>query len=39
MKKITLQGHNSLVNGTEEVELTEAVMDKQDYPKRMIEVK
>jgi len=41
MKKITLQGiYNSLVNGTEEVELTEAVMDKARLSiKRMIEVK
>ena len=41
MKKITLQGiYNSLVNGTEEVELTEAVMDKARISiKRMIEVK
>ena len=40
MKKITLQGiYNSLVNGTEEVELTEAVMDKARLSiKRMIEV-
>ena len=41
MKKITLQGiYNSLVNGTEEVKLTEAVMDKARLSiKRMIEVK
>ena len=41
MKKITLQGiYNSLVNGTEEVELSEAVMDKARLSiKRMIEVK
>ena len=41
MKKITLQGiYNSLVNGTEEVELTEAVMNKARLSiKRMIEVK
>ena len=41
MKKITLQGiYNSLINGTEEVELTEAVMDKARLSiKRMIEVK
>ena len=41
MKKITLEGiYNSLVNGTEEVELTEAVMDKARLSiKRMIEVK
>ena len=41
MKKITLQGiYNSLVNGTAEVELTEAVMDKARLSiKRMIEVK
>ena len=41
MKKITLQGiYKSLVNGTEEVELTEAVMDKARLSiKRMIEVK
>ena len=41
MKKITLQGiYNRLVNGTEEVELTEAVMDKARLSiKRMIEVK
>ena len=41
MKKITLQGiYNSLVNGTEEVTLTEAVMDKARLSiKRMIEVK
>ena len=41
MKKIKLQGiYNSLVNGTEEVKLTEAVMDKARLSiKRMIEVK
>ena len=41
MKKITLQGiYNSLVNGTEEVKLTEEVMDKARLSiKRMIEVK
>ena len=41
MKKITLQGiYNSLINGTEEVKLTEAVMDKARLSiKRMIEVK
>ena len=41
MKKITLQGiYNSLVKGTEEVKLTEAVMDKARLSiKRMIEVK
>ena len=41
MKKITLQGiYNSLTNGTEEVKLTEAVMDKARLSiKRMIEVK
>ena len=41
MKKITLQGiYNSLINGTEEVELTKAVMDKARLSiKRMIEVK
>ena len=41
MKKITLQGiYNSLVNGTEEVKLSKAVMDKARLSiKRMIEVK
>ena len=41
MKKITLQGiYNSLTNGTDEVKLTEAVMDKARLSiKRMIEVK
>ena len=41
MKKITLQGiYNSLTNGTEEVKLTEAVMNKARLSiKRMIEVK
>ena len=41
MKKITLQGiYNSLVKGTEEVKLTEAVMNKARLSiKRMIEVK
>ena len=41
MKKITLQGiYNSLVNGTEEVTLSKAVMDKARLSiKRMIEVK
>ena len=41
MKKITLQGiYNSLVNGTEEVKLSEAIMDKARASiKRMIEVK
>ena len=41
MKKITLQGiYNSLVNGTEEVRLSKAVMDKARLSiKRMIEVK
>ena len=41
MKKITLQGiYNSLVNGTEEVKLSEAIMDKARLPiKRMIAVK
>ena len=41
MKKITLQGiYNTLINGTEEVKLTEAVMDKARLSiKRMIEVK
>jgi len=41
MKKITLQGiYNSLVNGTEEVKLSEAVMDKARASiKRMIAVK
>ena len=41
MKKITLQGiYNSLVNGMEEVKLTEEVMDKARLSiKRMIEVK
>ena len=41
MKKITLQGiYNSLTNGTDEVKLTEAIMDKARLSiKRMIEVK
>ena len=41
MKKITLQGiYNSLTNGTDEVKLTDAVMDKARLSiKRMIEVK
>ena len=41
MKKITLQGiYNSLVNGTEEVRLSEAIMDKARASiKRMIAVK
>lgn len=41
MKKITLQGiYNSLVNGTDEVKLTDAVMDKARLSiKRMIAVK
>ena len=41
MKKITLQGiYNSLTKGTEEVKLTEAVMNKARLSiKRMIEVK
>ena len=41
MKKITLQGiYNSLTNGTEEVKLTEAIMNKARLSiKRMIEVK
>jgi len=41
MKKITLQGiYNSLANGTEEVKLSEAVMDKARASiKRMIAVK
>ena len=41
MKKITLQGiYDSLVNGTEEVKLSKAVMDKARLSiKRMIEVK
>ncbi len=41
MKKITLQGiYNSLVNGTEEVKLTEAIMNKARLSiKRMIAVK
>ena len=41
MKKITLQGiYNSLVNGTEEVKLSEAIMDKARLSiKRMIAVK
>jgi quinolinate synthase len=41
MKKITLKGiYNSLVNGTEEVKLSKAVMDKARLSiKRMIEVK
>ena len=41
MKKITLKGiYNSLVNGTEEVKLSEAVMDKARASiKRMIAVK
>ena len=40
MKKITLQGiYNSLVNGTEEVKLSEAIMDKARLSiKRMIAV-
>ena len=41
MKKITLQGiYNSLTNGTDEVKLTDAVMDKARLSiKKMIEVK
>jgi len=41
MKKITLQGiYNSLTNGTDEVKLTDEVMDKARLSiKRMIEVK
>ena len=41
MKKITFQGiYNSLTNGTDEVKLTDAVMDKARLSiKRMIEVK
>jgi len=41
MKKITLQGiYNSLTNGTDEVKLTDAVMDKARLSiSRMIEVK
>ena len=41
MKKITLQGiYNSLTNGTDEVKLTDAIMDKARLSiKRMIEVK
>ena len=41
MKKITLQGiYNSLVNGTDEVKLTKAIMDKARLSiKRMIAVK
>ena len=41
MKKITLQGiYNSLINGTDEVKLTDAVMDKARLSiKKMIEVK
>ena len=41
MKKITLQGiYNSLTNGTDEVKLTDTVMDKARLSiKRMIEVK
>ena len=41
MKKITLQGiYNSLINGTDEVKLTDAVMNKARLSiKRMIEVK
>ena len=41
MKKITLQGiYDSLTNGTDEVKLTDAVMDKARLSiKRMIEVK
>ena len=41
MKKITLEGiYNSLVNGTEEVRLSETIMDKARASiKRMIEVK
>ena len=41
MKKITLQGiYNSLVNGTEEVKLSEAIMDRARLSiKRMIAVK
>ena len=41
MKKITLQGiYNSLTNGTDEVKLTDAVMNKARLSiKRMIEVK
>ena len=41
MKKITLQGiYNSLTNGTDEVKLTEAIMDKARLSiKRMIAVK
>ncbi len=40
MKKITLQGiYNSLTNGTDEVKLTDAIMDKARLSiKRMIEV-
>ena len=41
MKKITLQGiYNSLTNGTDEVKLTDTIMDKARLSiKRMIEVK
>ena len=41
MKKITLQGiYNSLINGTDEVKLTKAIMDKARLSiKRMIAVK